>query len=1295
MTPSIDNFDFFESQWGVLSIEDKIMEIASAVSLPPQQAILIILAGYASGRLSLKTNARQSLELLKTSMIGRTEDPEDRGDDKGDKKKAAMVCARIYSHIQLDLSDGDLKDLFAVLLTFGPKGAYFAFKAVYKGRVSIETMEQTILTVPEPDRLIFVHQYLQATPGVRLKFGYVFKRILKFLHQRTAVVHFYAWLFDCQKDADPFLNNISPRLRDPRRIMSEDICSPYPGQRITGLKALSMVKGKIPPDLLTHLLANEEIEAVRIAVYNVIEASFVGQYRELCYPILQFFYQREETEALHAFKAMVVTGKLPLHRLLKMISAKKPSLLGAIHTEISALSKFSFLVIQDIALNPEEYLDEALGANLACVLGMIKKRPERIVSIFHTSEGSRDEVLFMEKANSLLTREKESILTECDPAIGLMERRIKNQTPSEQAAVRKKLSGLKSMKSPGAGSLFENDIIRNADLSGSGFYSGRLLFNNSVLFRSNLSKTDFSNTVFRKCTLYHVDLRQARFDRVNFDNAVFINVNAEGAEFKNCSFENTIIHNCNFSRADLRDAPLTGARVSKTTFSETDLSDACFAHARISAVNFSNAVLNNADFSDVRARFCKFQVNDNFNIKTDNLDFNARKFQLDSRDMPGMHTDTVAKINQQIFCEFIHYGEKKFLRQNRLSLLTALDIFKPDQADLFQLIPYLLHENVTMPGSRPINAKTPCGIWNYLPDPETLTILRHYIPEIECSAGRRQNHQIEGLFTIGSVGSIAQTSESDIDYWVCIHENRFSDPEMDLLRQKLNALEKIALETYHTKVTFFLVDILKARNNDFGESSLESSGSAQFRLLKEEFYRTMIYVAGKIPLWAVLPSAVSVNYYDSIRNTVVLAPSTSRYIDLGDINGIPTGEYFGGSIWQMFKCLKSPFKSVLKMALLEKFIYEYGKEILLCNKYKNQWMNSGAHLKLAQNDSYYILVENLVSYFESVGNKEAVTLLLTCFYLKLGICDDSQAEDTVFGLRKILLEKTMRQWNWTKDEIFRVGRFKTWDYAEVAALSTAIKDYMVKTYKTVSKRFSTQNHNQSKISPEDRTVLGRKVFIEFSKQPGRVEKTFIISRNDGYYQRLHLSYIKNNGKKGGWELFNKDIKEQGFKKEVLIQAATIEEIGIWMISNGLYNKNNPIQLVPNPTYVTFDDIRRLYKAMHAFFNPPLEWHISFDQLLTPSQVIGLFVSLNFYVSEPEKKIQDYTLVYLNSWGELFYVTGTSDKQGMTMSEVKKDILNRMGLTALPYNTVFYSSKERKKNKIPPPGDWRMLELLYL
>ncbi|MBU2429213.1 MAG: class I adenylate cyclase, partial [Proteobacteria bacterium] len=1263
--------------------EKKVEFLKGIGHLPPQTAILPVLAGITSYHLSVRNIARHSFEHIQEKIKTLLSDPFDAARYSEGMKASHSVCTRIYTEIKPNMTLKELSSFFKMLLEVEGKGAHFAFMAVYRGLIAVSAMEKIILTLPEIERLDFVDQYLQISPAIRLKLGIPFVRFLRSIKNRKTVIEFYASLFDRQRDADPFLKNIAPELHRKELILENEIASSFPEEQLMGLKALSMITSRIDADVLTDFLMDQKVKKIRMVIYTIVENSSMGTYQKLFTPILNLFASLDEQEAFFAFKALVVSGKKPIYTILEMVQKEYPLLMPLIQEELSSLSRLSFFVLQDIALNKDKYRTSNFEVNLSCVFGMVKKRPERVVRIlkkyeFDPKDSVRMDVTrFIEKTKQLLIEEKQDIETQFDSVVeqvmaagktsrGLIKRMF--STPAE-----KKLEALKAGHAGGSID-FEEQLVANADVSSGTFHSPQVYFSRSIIHNCDFSHASFLHTYFKKAVFYNVDMQHARFDTVSFDFAVFINVDAKNAEFKNCSFQEVSFFNCNLNQARITDASFFNSTISKTSFSHTDLSFSSFAYSRISAVSFISSTINQTDFTGVKARFCRFPASAKNISRVDDIDYNARKYQLSYTDMPRMNQSIVNQINMLLFCEFIHYGEKKFLKQNQLSLLTAFDIFKPRQADLFQIIPFLLHENVMFPGIETVNPKTPCGICDYIPDIETQAILKKYISQKDIVARRNNEYAVEGLFTIGSVGSIAQTADSDIDYWVCYDEEKISVEGVKLLQDKLEKMEQMVADQFDLQVTFFLVDIHHAKANDFGDSSLESSGSAQARLLKEEFYRTMIHVAGKIPLWAVLPTPISLNYYNDIVDSVSAFPNLARYIDLGDIHAISSSEYFGASIWQMFKWLKSPFKSVIKMALLETYIYGYGKDSLLCNRYKDEWMNSGVQLRLAQNDSYFILLENLLKYYVSNQDTHSVHLLLTCFFLKLEISKDSQIDNTVFGFRKILLEKCMVKWGWKKEDVFKIGSFKSWYYSDIARLSAAIEKYMVKKYKTVNKAFESLLHGRSQISPEDRTVLGRKIYIEFSKQPGKVEKVLLVSRSDQHFEGLHLKYVQKEGNVGTWVLINKQAKAAQYKEEPLVKARTIEEIGAWLINNSLYNENAVINLVPNPTYVTFDDVRKLFKAMYDFLEPIHKSLISFDQLLMKSQPLCLFISINFYAPRQQNRVTEYTAIYLNSWGEM-YCKSVYSKQGFaSMDECKQDILKRVGIDKMPLNTAFYFSK---------------------
>lgn len=1276
--------DMIEAKWNSLSQEEKILAIRDAVQSKSEQSIMIILAGIESYQFAVRNEARKGLGLIRTRISTLISNQEDREAYLKGIRISASVCFRIYSQIRPDRSQKENGYYFKLLLDFEGKGPYFAYMAIYNEIISLTAMEQLMGTFSDSMRLSLVDQYLQATPSVRLKFGHSFIRIVKSVKDRSAVIHFYSKLFDRQGDSDPFLDNISSELRDPGKIISIELQS-TPEKKIQGLKALAVISPKISSNILMDHLTVETEKKLRSAVYEIIEQSSVGEYSDLFYPLWEIFSICDETEALAAFRALACTGAYPVYELFDRVRSMRPALIPLICQEISNLSRIYFIVIQDIAMNKERYRESNFDINLACILGIIKKRPERVIKLLKkydniTNDEIREDITrFVHKAKELIDLEKDNIHLEFESIIQAVKQRYKQKAGFLGAlfkdSIEKRIENLQEKKSnkPGHG-YFVKETVKSANLASMQFVSPELFFYSCVFDECNLTGSVFTDSFFKETVFFNIDMRQAKFNTVNFDGSVFINVNADGAFFNRCSFQNAVFHNCNLNHTKLTDTPFINSIISKTAFKFANLAGSCFSYSKISMIDFLDSNIDQTDFSFVSARFCRFPNSSKAIMRTEGMDYNDRRFQLSEQDMPILNEQIVSDINMLIFSEFIHYGEQKFIKQNQFSLLTAYDIFSNRQAELFQIIPYLLHENIDFPLIENLDKKTPCGIYDFLPSLETINILYRYQKKNQIPVRRSHGHMIEGVFTIGSTGSIAQTSDSDIDYWICINEDQFTQKAIELLKQKLVKIEHMAKDMFKTKITFFLVDILKARNNDFGGSTSESSGSAQSRLLKEEFYRTMIHVAGKRPLWCVLPTSISVNYYVSILAAISEIPNLMRYIDLGDIHAIPTTEFYGASIWQMFKWLKSPFKSVIKMALLEKYILGYGREALLCNQYKDEWMNSAARLKPAQNDSYYILLSHLIHFYAKIHDQDTIALLLTCFFLKLGISKDSEIENTVFGLRKILLEQCMRVWGWNKSEIFEIGGFKNWQYTDMAALSGTIEKFMIRKYKAINTNFDQNYSGRSMISAEDRTVLGRKIYIEFSKQPDKISKVLLISKNGRHFQGLHLKFVKKYEKTGSWELINKKVKSHEILEEPLITANSIEEIGAWLINNELYNGDTIVSLIPNPTYVTYDDIRKLFKTMYEFFSPIIGSEIGFDRLLMKNRVMALFISVNFYTPRQQHKITEYVAIYINSWGEMFCKSYFSDQGFPSLEETKTEILKQLNIKKMPLNTAYYFSK---------------------
>lgn len=101
---------------------------------------------------------------------------------------------------------------------------------------------------------------------------------------------------------------------------------------------------------------------------------------------------------------------------------------------------------------------------------------------------------------------------------------------------------------------------------------------------------------------------------------------------------------------------------------------------------------------------------------------------------------------------------------------------------------------------------------------------------------------------MGSFGSISQTSSSDLDTWICVRDGLSLD-EYTLLTQKAKRISEWAMQ-FNVEINFYLMDQQCFRNEHYADPlTIENSGSAQYMLLLDEFYRSAVRLAGKPLLW--------------------------------------------------------------------------------------------------------------------------------------------------------------------------------------------------------------------------------------------------------------------------------------------------------------------------------------------------------------------------------------------------------------------------------------------------------------
>ena len=277
------------------------------------------------------------------------------------------------------------------------------------------------------------------------------------------------------------------------------------------------------------------------------------------------------------------------------------------------------------------------------------------------------------------------------------------------------------------------------------------------------------------------------------------------------------------------------------------------------------------------------------------------------------------KIINENKSRFQHFNSLKYQRFQ--DLLPHVNVRR-----VINAIPFLLCVNHRkLPGF--VEGDVPCGITSYSPDEETKKFIKAKYPTARAEIDHA-NRFIQMLAVMGSVGTVAYNKKSDFDYWVCVNSRSVSKEQLANFMQKIDAIQKWAAREVDVPVHLFVNDIDKIRNNIFAEDEEEAFGSTVGAVLKDEFFRSSIIIAGKIPFWWVVPHFVKDEEYDAFFARLPEEMRDYEFVDLGNLYEISKEDFLGAALFQIIKSLGNPFKSIIKIGVLEKYLFGEGYSLL-------------------------------------------------------------------------------------------------------------------------------------------------------------------------------------------------------------------------------------------------------------------------------------------------------------------------------------------------------------------------------
>lgn len=597
---------------------------------------------------------------------------------------------------------------------------------------------------------------------------------------------------------------------------------------------------------------------------------------------------------------------------------------------------------------------------------------------------------------------------------------------------------------------------------------------------------------------------------------------------------------------------------------------------------------------------------------------------------------------QQIIDRFLWINEERLNR--------CQETLNSNQHQLLDCLSMLFHANhALLPGF--VSHDCPWGIVNFKPNKMQLHIVKRFSKGYKYRQQNRRLHDITGIYLMGSPGSIAHANHSDLDIWIC-HQPGLSVRLIDKLKQKAKKIEDWAA-TLNLEVHFFIMDPERFKEGFSEELKGEDCGSAQHYMLLDEFYRTSIRIAGCYPLWWLIPPHKE-DQYDQFAQELLALPflKDTDIIDFGPINSVPAGEFVGAGMWQLSKAIESPYKSVIKLLLIEIYAREYPATRLLSQDFKQaiyQGQNDANEL-----DPYLMLYRRINAYVTQYHQENRLHLIRKCFYIKAAQKISPKNHHESHWRYDIMLKLT-QEWQWTNTQLQSINHQHQWKIDQVEPARKELVNELIHCYK-----FLTLAHKKYKeqcsIRPKEMLLLGHKLYACYDRKAGKIEDVNPSISLSMHEDHLFLYRHANNN---AWQLYQHDpnLNSPNQPPLPIKTSLSIIELMCWGYFNKIINQKTKLHWQDDQQPMPTEELHQLLMALDELPDLTLRKEVCDFSQQSQLTYVTFFINMGIdphahltaqgihllsehndslsYSARQENLILSMDLLSINSWGEIY------------------------------------------------------------
>ncbi|BCE03350.1 class I adenylate cyclase [Marinicellulosiphila megalodicopiae] len=582
----------------------------------------------------------------------------------------------------------------------------------------------------------------------------------------------------------------------------------------------------------------------------------------------------------------------------------------------------------------------------------------------------------------------------------------------------------------------------------------------------------------------------------------------------------------------------------------------------------------------------------------------------------------------------IHTIKQRFFRVNQGRYQRCLDQLSFKQQFILETISLLFHINHSfLPGF--VDESTPCGFHGFKPTIKQVDSLKSFNRNFNYSPKFVHDADLCSLFVMGSCGSIAQNSQSDLDFWL-IHKQDIPAQHIYNLEQKAEKIESWA-EKFNLEVHFFIMSAEDFKAKKVGKLSSEHSGSAQHLLLLDEFYRSCILICGSYPVWWLVPCDKELEYEQYVKSLNDKGSLGYREtIDLGSTMPLAIEELYGASVWQLCKAIDSPYKSILKSILLEYYVQENHELILLSQEFKQRIHQNTINLN--QLDAYLLLYEMVENYYKRTNQTQRLSIFRKSIYLKLNL-KLSISNSKVKNWRRSVISELIENWQWTADDIKTLDNRAQWSIQNILNEKKSVLNELSYCHRLLSKKCHKQN---IKLSDTDLNILSRKLYSVFDKKNEKIDLINPGICKDVTHCNTYIYEVKTKKTQQSiWSVYEHPIDINSEKLPTPIKRSfSLVDIWLWLYMNGLFIDNKHIGFSSSSHQIDKQKQSQLYLIFNNHIQP-FNKRSKHEEFESKSSIKNITILINA-LNEPLAELSQKGLLKLSHLNDSFNFSAQHD-----------------------------------------------------